>query len=83
MQTDPCTKEAKLEHSAKKKSVLVSISLAKLSFDKGISGDKCCHCPIWKPEASSINLPCNLMGVKGSSCDQRGNPPRSIRLKTD
>lgn len=39
-----------------KKSGLMSVSLTKLFFDKGISEDKCCHYPICKPEASSINV---------------------------
>lgn len=51
-----------------KKSGLMSVSLTKLFFDKGISRDKCCRYPIWKLEASSINLSRNLIGVTGSSC---------------
>lgn len=52
MQTEPCTREVKLEHSVvfkkkiKSKSGLMSVFLTKLFFDKGISEDKCCCCPI-------------------------------------
>lgn len=49
----------------------MSVSLTKLFFDKGISGDKCCHYPIGKPEATSINLLCNLIGLMGSSRSRR------------